>query len=279
MEPDIKTPWGALSVPSDEHLYVRANNCTVFIRSYEDEWRFSHEYNAAQPPRGPAAASDAEQASTPLTSPSAAPMPSDGAAWIRYVTVRNDTMDLVPALPDRPLVVRPTSAVSILPERSGRFFFSVPVWLRFRSVSHKKPVVITEIPTVVLSNIWFGEPFAGELCYSLDSTLERHAEDIESDVFRAVCPLFLTNSSTEPLSFERICVHVENLSLFETHATLWTNEVRVSFRGPDHANQIQIGTGPPDAAADGRQVTEPRRRPDKNIIRRSFSLFKHVTGF
>ena len=80
--------------------------------------------------------------------------PGEGAEWTRWV-VGDAPRDiwLCPAMPDRPVVVRPEHPVRLPPKQHATFFVSIPVWVQV-TVSNGR-VILCEEPTVVLSNIWF----------------------------------------------------------------------------------------------------------------------------
>jgi len=134
-----------------------------------------------------------------------------------------------------------------------------------------------EIPSVRLSDTWFGTPANGDLCYALDSTLERSSADLDIGL-RAVCSLILRNSAKEDLKFERIAVHVEHLKLFSADDRFWTNEITVAFRGTEEVSNVTYGTTPPSTVSGACRVSGPRQSFDRSLIKRSFNLFREIAG-
>lgn len=204
----------------------------------------------------------------------------DDVEWIRYVTVESDVLEIKPALPDLPVVVRPTAPITIMNNRWGRFFFSVPLWIQLISHPPGKPRTMSETPIVELSHTWFGSPIAGDLCYALDSTLDR--SPIALDVgLRAVCSVTVRNTAREDLNFERIAVHTEHLKLFSCGKRFWTNEVTVAFRGKEEISTVAYAARPAaEALANERvqHVAGPRLPFDRNLLKRSFDLFREIAG-
>lgn len=198
--------------------------------------------------------------------------------WTRIVTSGRESVFLQPALPDRAVVIRPRSPIVILPGRFGRFFFSVPLWIRYVSESSGKKNSMLEIPTQQLSSTWFGDMETGELCYSVDSRLLREMSDEDADEAYARCEIEIRNNSRERLRFERICVHVEFMTLFSDDERFWSNRVRVSFKGAEQVSQLSYTTGPPEQVSGAKMVCEPRHVMDKNIFKRSFNLIREITG-
>ncbi len=258
MDPEL---WGQLTIPDDGHIVRCIGDAVIRARTLDDEWEIARSYLDSH--------SDEDA--------------SDGSAeaqiaWTRFVTVRNDTLTLKPGLPDRPVVVRPESPIVILPGRWGRFFVSIPLWIRFVSGAAGKDTVMEEVPSTVLPSTWFGDIGTGELCYALDVPLRRDVDPV-ADPGVATCEVRVTNGSKERLRFERICVHAEHMRLYLADGRLWTNEVRVVFRGTDQVSQLTFRNGPPERHPSGVVVCEPRVAPESSLIKRSFTLFREITGF
>jgi hypothetical protein len=135
-----------------------------------------------------------------------------------------------------------------------------------------------EIPTRRLASTWFGDIATGELCYAIEAPLERTLEQLELSRAFAACEVMVRNQSRERLRFERICVHVEHMRLYDADGRLWTNEVRVAFRGTDQVSQLAFEPGPPARAVGAVPVSEPRVPPESGIIKRSFALIREIAG-
>ena len=254
----MAAPWGPLTPGTHTSTTWQIGRCRFWARSTEDEWEIASRY----------AADDDEVVDEA----------EDDLSWTRFVTVANDQLNVVPALPDRPVVVRPASPIVILPERWGRFFFRVPLWARFISQPGGTQTTMEEIPTRRPPSIWFGSIASGELCYALEAPLERRLEEVSLSEAYAACEVIVRNTSRERLRFERICVHVENMRLFRAEDRLWTNEVRVAFRGAEHTSQLTFLPLPPETAGQAVVVSEPRIPPEAGIIKRSFALIREITG-
>jgi hypothetical protein len=196
--------------------------------------------------------------------------------WRHYLTRGDSVVQPVPVLPDRPLVVRPDRPLTILPGESSQFFLQIPVWFRLTCTADR-PVRIFEEPLFILSNTWFGDPVNGELCYSLPIRLHQGIQSLDPSPDQAVCPLFLTNDSNTDLLFEKICVHVENLSLFRSATRLWTNRINVDFRGSDQSTQIQIVSSAPGFDGAVKLVCRARTPAEGWNIKKTFSMLKYFS--
>jgi hypothetical protein len=257
--------WGPMNAPMDECLQRDIGGVTLWTRVVEDEWQIAHSYKGT--------GEDSDLASGRTDAPDLADL-----SWTRYVTVRDDDVVTQPALPDRPVVIRPQSPIVILPGRWGRFYFSVPLWVRFVSHSGGRAAMMVEIPTQNLSSTWFGDMESGDLCYSVDSRLLRTIPDTDADDAYARCEVEIRNGSRERLQFERLCVHVEHMHLYTAGGKFWSNQVRVVFKGAEQVSQLSYVPGAPKAVGDGEAVCEPRLVLDTNIFKRSFNLIREITG-
>jgi hypothetical protein len=193
----------------------------------------------------------------------------------RFVTVKEDELSLVPMLPDKPVVIRPDGPIALLPGRRATFSFTVPLWIGFCTGKRAGDTVFYEEPSVLLSYTWFGDIAAGELCYALDTYLRRDPPQ-EVGMLEALCVIRVVNGSLEKLDFTRLCVHVENLTIYRFQDSLQTNEIHVVYKGPEQSSQITISSEAPER--DAQLIRTPRMPESHNIIRKSFDVLRVVTG-
>lgn len=198
--------------------------------------------------------------------------------WRHYLHRDIGTMQPSPVLPDRPVVMRPDRALTLLPGQSTIFFLELPVWFRL-STSGYRPAKVFEEPLTVLTRTWFGDPVTGELCWGLATRLHHSIESVDLAADRAVCPLMIENDSESDLEFQKICIHVENLSIFRGTGHLWTNSLLAVFKGPDQATQIEIVHTPPGFEEGMVPLSEARLPSTGWNIRRTFGMLKYFTDF
>ncbi len=204
------------------------------------------------------------------------PLSSD---WKHYLVREGNRADPVPVMPDRPVVIRPDRALTLLPGEYAQFFVGIPVWFRLLVGTETLKKQLFEQPISILLNTWFGDPVNGELCYALATRLYHDHKQIHSAPAHALCPLFIKNESETDLQFERICLHVENLSVFKSSTRLWTNAVTVIFKGTDQSTQIQISKAAPDFEKHIEPVCNSRQAVESWYIKKTFSMLKYFTGF
>lgn len=247
--------WRPFVVDVGQTDVRRVGGVAVWVKREPEEWRVCHVYE------------DGTTGDEP-----------EETRWTRYVTGAGETLALQPALPDRPVVIRPRAPVVLLPGQSGRFFFSVPLWLRFVSSSGTLRRTVDEVPSRSLSSTWFGDMDTGELCYAVDSRLLRSTADEDDDDAFARCEVEIRNSSREKLKFERISVHVEFMHLYAADDRFWSNAVRVVFKGAEQISQLSYRAGPPNSLPNAESICEPREAQDLSLFKRSFNLIREIAG-
>lgn len=198
--------------------------------------------------------------------------------WTRYIGDSENTIQLKPVVPDKPLILFPDVAAKLLPEKSARFAVEIPLWIRVRSIFGKNDTVLCEIPVREFSWRWFGDPLEGELCYSLTVPFGEEPEPSEENELNAVCFLTIRNNSSLQLDLQKFLLHAEYLFLFEANDRLWTDEVTFHFRGAEQSSQIGFSKRAPKEAAQASIISQPRIHAARSIIKRSFDMLKYVTG-
>lgn len=295
MNNDDSSLWGPIHIEEDVCFVWKLKHVWFWIKKRQDEWfvlldrdqqKALDSVSLAQqhPLLRPATDQDPliQGESSNLDHDLVIAQPTETPAvegWSRFVTLQQDELSVLPALPDRPIVVRPFMRVSLLPGRWAQFFVAVPVWISLVARKVKNETVFEEFPSQLLSNTWFGDPQGGELCYALHTPLLREEPTKAFPPYFIICPLIIKNSSTETLQFQRLCIHVENLQIFHTDKGLVTNQINVVFRGEDNSSQIDVQKKPHKDAIKPELVRAPREPMSRSVLRKTFDRFKEMTGF
>lgn len=246
----------------------RASFCTVelWVKHSQEDWYVAHR------------ATESELPAAGLHPVGAAAEPAD-AQWSRWVAGDDaPVVRLVPALPDRPAVLRPRYPLHVPRGRSVLFFVNVPLWVRVQ-VGNPPGAVLTEIPALVLRNTWFGAPTSGELCYALRTRASRELAEVSNHPYMATCPVSVENQAPSDLQFERLCVRVEHLHVYRGQRRLWTNQVEVAFKGEELVSQINIRRYAPVFEQTSERLCPAREPVDHSLLKRSFSFLRAITGF
>jgi len=190
-----------------------------------------------------------------------------GLEWKRWPF--NDMFDqvaLIPVMPDRPLVVKTRIESNLPPGVKAMFYVHISLHVKVSAVLKNRMVEMIRLPTITLSNTWFGDNFGGELCYALKTRAVRDQRDATFAPYRAVCPVLIHNDSDTALPIQKICIRAKHLNIYQTPERLWTNQVNVTFRGEGLTSRVDYKTTLPVEIQDARLLQEAEEKPQNNII-------------
>jgi len=195
----------------------------------------------------------------------------------RYITGGAGRIGLLPAMPDRPLVLKPKIPRRIPPGVQIQLMFFIPVWIQVLLEKKGGNVLLDEYPSVILSSTWFGDMQSGELCYTLETELFQNSCSLPEDSNLAACILNIRNNSNSMLEFSRMAVHAEHLTVFSNGINLYTNEITVDYNGVEQISQLKYSPKGPKCSVPLHKVNGPRDTPSKSLLKRSFSFIKLLT--
>lgn len=193
--------------------------------------------------------------------------------WTRWILDEKiEELRLQPQLPDRAIIVRPEMPVCLMPKQSVQLFIGIPIWLSLIFGSRREQTI--QVPSMTLSNSWFGSFTEGELCYALKTTAKLHQQDLAYSAHRAVFPLEIRNASTEKLKFERLCVRPQYLNIFQGKTRLWTCKGRVSYRGEENWSRIVYASNAPEFDEAGLLLGKARDAMPRGALLKTFDTFR-----
>lgn len=175
-------------------------------------------------------------------------------------------------LPDRPIVSRPVSPVTIPPGESVRFYLSSPLWVSVSAGTPSRRLV--EFPSLRLSDTWFGpDTREGVLCYAVRTRCRLRLSDHTNVPNRAVTPLHIHNRASDVLRLEKVQLPVATLSVYQGSESglLWTQSVTLAREEGGDMAALRLGSGPPPEADGADLVAGPREAPQRNPVFRAFS--------
>lgn len=211
--------------------------------------------------------------------------PGKEAEWTRWATPAGERDVLLrPTLPDRPLVLEPEWPFRLLPGAEARVFVRVPLWVRIEvrlgsgERGGSRSVKLTELPTVVMSDTWWGELHQGELAYWLPTTARRAMAPRLFAPHLGVCPLVMQNRADEDLQVEKVALRVDHLSLFASEGRIWSDESRVVYQGAEAGSRIDMTGKAPSEAGDADLVVGPRMPVQRGFTARTFDRLRALHG-
>jgi hypothetical protein len=254
--------WHDYNIEKNGLFYSNIGELKMWCRFMQEEVQIAYEHSSG----------DLEPA-TPQP-------PPENISWSRW-PFKNEhrTIQLTPLPPDRAVVIKPESSFRILKHKQVKVCARVPVWIQISVISRKGfHLTLTEIPSMVLSNTWFGSFLEGELCYAISSGLRQRFESDTHRQHMIMCPILLDNKSDEELLIDKICLHVDNLSLYIDNRQLWSDETRIVYKGSEEVSQVSVSGLPPDEATSANLITAPRNPVKKNFLAKTFSTLKDLPG-
>ncbi len=187
-----------------------------------------------------------------------------------------DRVILQPVLADRPVVIRPRQPLALLGGQKITLYLSTPVFIRLL-IGEDETVMLKELPTVKLSDTWFGPSTReGEVCYAGRTQARHDLAELPRRSHRAVTPLEVHNQSNIPLALDKISVPVPMLALFGSErAGLWTQRLVLEATGQADMASIRIESQAPEVDGAMVRLAEPRQTSTRSGLIRAFS---HLLG-
>ena len=148
---------------------------------------------------------------------------------------------LLPALADRPVVVKTEKPLYIPASEEATLFIGSPLWLQVHVGA--KFTRVLDAPIFRPSDTWFGpDTLSGELCYASQTQARLTVENLPRLPHRAVSAVHIKNKGNSNLFMEKMKVPVGHLSLFVSEtAHLWTDGLMLDRAGDSDAATVQIG--------------------------------------
>ena len=245
--------WGTADVAVGTEQQLALGDLTVVLRREPEELWIRHFYSEDTEP--------------------------DQDSWTRWAASPDERYELRPALPNRSIVVSPEHPFVLGPRARSRIFVRVPLFARlFRADAEGGTAEISELPSVVLSDTWWGDFVDGELAYWVRTRARRV---VSPEVFQshlAICAFALENQSAEALTVDRFAVRVAYLTLFGRDREIWTDEVQVRYEGAEEGSEIHYSGRIAKEASDVELIAEPRQPPPRGLHARTFSRLRALGG-
>jgi hypothetical protein len=201
--------------------------------------------------------------------------PADRAALegeeVTRFAVDTDTLALAPALPDRPVIVRPEREFIVPPGECAEIYVSVPLWLQLRLPPLERPLLDREIFPNKLT--WFGpDPTQGSLCYASRTFARATLDDIVPRPHRAVTRVVLRNKNDARFTLERMQIPVKHLALYEKGGLVWTDDLYFEREAGDEDEPLELHDRDwHRAPQDATKIAPPREKATKGLLVSVFS--------
>ncbi|EQD36490.1 hypothetical protein B1B_16494 [mine drainage metagenome] len=175
-----------------------------------------------------------------------------------------------PNLADRPLVVHPVMPLYIPPAETLTLWISSPLWCRVILCGTRAVSLNLDLPTVQLSETWFGpDTLNGEVGYASRTRARMNpgAEPEDCADHRARTPVVIHNGVSDIIKIERLNLPLQTCVLYEgpngliTDTVVWERQIR--------GQKGSISLAAPET---GRRISGPRKPESATVLSRAFDL-------
>jgi len=263
----MKQWWGEFEFAPGQTLRWQIGPKALWISRADGEWKVASEEGR-------------DRLDSRLTVAEAAAEQVGDEVDLKRFAVRDDSraLRLVPALPDRPLIVNTAKPFFVPSKETATLYVSAPLWFRVLLAGSEAELVDTA--TVRPSDTWFGpDTLSGELCYASRTSARLHMEDLPLRPHRAVSTVRIRNNAASTLPLEKLKVPVENLSLFASEeGHLWTETLTLERKEDSENASIRLDSKPAHGVA-VTPVAPPRSKISKGVVLDVFGrLFRMEAG-
>lgn len=178
----------------------------------------------------------------------------------RYLFAQTEsTLNLLPRLADRSMVVKPINPIFIPAGQQGQLYVSTPLWLTAVPTGQSDPLF--DLPIIRPNDTWFGpDTLKGEICYATPVFGRTQLAHLPVSGLWAVTPIHFHNRSSRQLQLDRMNLPVDALPLFQSldHGQLWTSEIEVIQESHTRPPKVRIHQHTPQPAGRVRFINPPR---------------------
>jgi len=238
--------WGTFTVEEGQSRFWRVGSVIIFVDRFTNEWHI--------------ASAPVEKSSDDLNEEAELDLEKHKFNFKTFTFKTQAELSINPILADRPLASKLEQTLYIPGGEEILLYVSSPVWVRVATSNSK--VTLAEVPTVMLSDTWFGKTTTSEgiLCYAAQTYCSSHLKDIPSGPDRIVSPMFIKNETRSILQLEKVSVPLPYLSVYaDSQNFLWTEQLNVHRTGEEQHPHVHVEKGPPRAIEDIHRLTQARK--------------------
>jgi hypothetical protein len=251
--------WGEHAAAEGKIVQLRLGPLSLQVQAVQNEIRVAQTY------------SDCSDSDKPADE-----VPED-SSWSRWaLKSKVEKFRCSPCFPDRSVVMKPEHPLKLKIGANVKIYVRIPVSVRILAAGDASTVV--EVPSVILSNTWFGNFTDGELCYWISSSARREPVIDPGMPHLVICPVGITNTAGEDLILEKLRLRVEALPIYRADNQLWASETKVYYRGGAEASQVEIVQGVPQEASEGELMAPALNPVRKRFQVRSFGKTWNLAG-
>ena len=112
----------------------------------------------------------------------------------------------------------------------------------------------------------------GEICYANQTQARLDLTKLTQRPDRLITPVTIRNLGGETLTIERLNLPVPNLAVYDTGASLWTQNVDITHTGELEMTEVKFPLQPPSQFTEATLVNQPRSVEHNNLVMRAVEL-------
>ena len=255
--------WIKNKIDSGDCFRIIAGKNTCHLSKFDEGWLFHNVFGAEFP-------------SNPLSIEKLESSPE--LSWKKILGGKGKQFITHPALPDRPIVIKPSETFYIMPKASVWIYVNIPLWLQFYENQANASSLIAESASIQLSSTWYGEPDNGILAYALQKGFDTQVDEY-SNPYHIICPVKVVNLATERISVSKLLVHTEFSSIFEINNKLFCNAYTMELKGDNMIVDVDLSTRAPEFLGKATKVVGPRNPEKNNLIKKGYNYLKFLTNY
>lgn len=198
------------------------------------------------------------------------------ANTLHFQTGKSNHLIVVPAFPTKAVVFRNNKTIKISAAESASLYFRIPLTMQFYFNEVKDENCMFEMPLQRLSDTWFGEADSGEPAFSIGNNYDIALSEVNALSWEAIVPVEIINNTTAMLELQRLILRVEEFSLYLKNKQIYSNNVEIEFRGPEHAGNITLSVKNEIHGNKPVLFAKPRISGGRNLLRKSFYFIKNI---
>jgi hypothetical protein len=254
--------WGKFHFEENKPLFWEIGPLLLGIERLEHEWLIASDIS-----------DDSDKNALQIAVEESPQFAKENLHYKRFVFHHTDkAITLTPILADRAQVSRAETPFYLPPGEHVTIYIGSPAWIRI--ASEDLHLVLSEIPTMRLSDTWHGpNTREGELCYSSHTLCRTNLDDLLIRNHRVLSPFTIYNHSKEPLHLEKLSLPLPFLSVYvDEEGSLWTEEIIVKHEN-NFKHSVRQGKGAPHIARNAKLLSGPRfHLKPANLLKLFYSL-------
>lgn len=235
----------------------------LYINLLENEWRFRHCY----------VSEDETGIEKPIQLSLLDTMLRDDLQPMRFICSEStNSLQIRPQLANKSIVAKPLIPVFLPSKQSVTIYISTPLSLALFLDKQKNSIL--EIPTIKLSDTWFGpKPHIGELCYSSRFSGRISLSELPKRASRIITPVKITNNGADNLKLEKISIPCDYLAVYlSKNNELWTPTLSILRETDKNKTEVSISKTLHPSLEGAKRIGEPRVGDQTRLLSKTIDM-------